>query len=33
LQEAGLVHLTDGRVAATPQGLVVADRLLLLLVD
>ena len=27
LQESGLVQLTAGRVAATPEGLVVADRL------
>jgi oxygen-independent coproporphyrinogen-3 oxidase len=33
LQKSGLVRLTDGRVAATPQGLVVADWLPLLLVD
>ena len=33
LQESGLVQLTAGRVAATPQGLVVADRLPLLFVD
>jgi len=33
LQEAGLVQLTAGRVAATPEGLVVADRLPLSFVD
>ena len=33
LQGSGLVQLTAGRVAATPQGLVVADRLPLLFVD
>ena len=33
LQAAGLLCLTNGRVAATPRGLVVADRLPLLFVD
>ncbi len=33
LQAAGLLRLTNGRVAATPRGLVVADRLPLLFVD
>ena len=33
LQESGLLQLTAGRVAATPQGLVVADRLPLSFVD
>ena len=33
LQESGLVQLTAGRVAATPRGLVVADRLPLRFVD
>ena len=33
LQESGLAQLTDGRVAATPLGLVVADRLPLWFVD
>ena len=33
LQESGLVQLTAGRVAATPEGLVVADRLPLRFVD
>ena len=33
LEQAGLVRLTDGRVTATAQGLVVADRLPLRFVD
>ncbi len=33
LQEAGLVRLTQDRVVATPEGLVVADRLPLLFLD
>ena len=33
LQQAGLVRLTDGRVTATAQGLVVADRLPLRFTD
>ncbi|MCX5889135.1 MAG: radical SAM family heme chaperone HemW [Deltaproteobacteria bacterium] len=33
LQGSGLLQLTAGRVAATPEGLVVADRLPLLFVD
>jgi len=33
LQEEGLLRLENGRVAATPRGLVVADRLPLLFVD
>lgn len=33
LQDAGLVTVANGRVTATPEGLVVADRLPLLLVD
>ncbi len=33
LQAEGLLRLTNGRVAATPRGLVVADRLPLLFVD
>lgn len=33
LQESGLVQLAAGRVAATPEGLVVADRLPLRFVD
>ena len=33
LRAAGLLRLTNGRVAATPRGLVVADRLPLLFVD
>ncbi|MGA8571617.1 MAG: radical SAM family heme chaperone HemW [Desulfobaccales bacterium] len=33
LQDEGLLRLNNGRVAATPRGLVVADRLPLLFVD
>jgi putative oxygen-independent coproporphyrinogen III oxidase len=33
LQDAGLVNLAHGRVSATPEGLVVADRLPLLLMN
>ncbi len=33
LEQAGLVRLTDGRVVATPQGLVVVDRLPLRFAD
>ncbi|HEY9073178.1 MAG TPA: coproporphyrinogen III oxidase family protein, partial [Desulfobaccales bacterium] len=33
LEQSGLVSLADGRIAATPEGLVVADRLPLLFVE